>query len=1586
MTSNLFGQPSKNDIKVGYIDPQLGYVSNVTICEANEYAEKNPGTTFLFKDGNRVLRYLNIREVNNLTIEDLNTNKECEGINQKEICGPPVIQFYGGGGIGALGNPVIGSDGAILAVDLIRGGNGYEYPPQVSANDHCNYGAGAVLTAVLGETADQVETYDDEEEFEEYEICDPNDAGFGRKYGPNGEDLGPWEPSNYTRIGGDPIKLEIDEYERIIRLTERKPFWSTRNNKPNKITASDPRVTLTQSYDVTDKTHLDLRIQNGEKDPKAWNEFMNSYAISPVSPSNVKGSDYAGILFTFEWNQEFPTDGEYIFRGLCDNISQLYLDNEKVADLGSFASPVVDIKKTISKGIHNVRVDLLNVPVVENIVTTVSQTSSSSNDIKPRFIEKSGKYFLEVTGIGSGEVSFVMDVNDAFYIAGLAATEIIIPSDNKKLKFTRKGVAGLFGKGSTYYEKEETIKDSGKFTAGKTYGPIEIIGASAGVGKPRVSNNKLGLLDTEGTDENIKLIIDKVTNNPNSTTTSTTSTSSTTASVKTTNIFNTIDYIDKADRKLWRINPTAGPNSDFLTQYGVCPFDTTTKKADTNSFAGTHVIRWQSINFPVDGNYNIDIMVDDNVTLYIGNSSTGGKIDDGSGLGKDEIVIKKKGYSSPGKSTGKTTESRYFKAGNYRIRAELEQIDGKPLSKGNPMALAINISVSTGNTPVVSSKSWNENPMGVSLTIDAPEPPVPQEQPPEQEGRCPNNPLWSTRFPTTGESWYPVNYPGPRKVTETITDFVSEPTSDKQEVEFTVYGQGAFQDIFFTFTSTDGQDSFIIRGVDKNKKTRSEKIKILKNVPYVVKAKEDSVKYTSVEQGLIKGGTKDKESGTGTSNKIFADYVTSGNDNDDIQVTCSLGTFTSSNRRKAKNSSRNTFDLTYKLEAAPTVKNTAVTSTRTYDAPGWSRFMNRYAISPVKPLDIPGSDKSGVTYTRNWDVDIPYDGFYGVKGTRDNLGKILIDGKEVSSLDNFSEESPKLTKIFLTKGKHKITAEVYNQPVTSTSSIDQKIFRTKDWQVGGATNTSSSSAIQAKFIEKNGRYFVEVTGTGSGEVSFVMDVDDAPYIAGIAASKIVISSDSKKLEFARKGFQGFGPTTYYEKETIKNSGKFTAGKTYSVEIIGAVIGAGTPKVSSNKIGLLDAEGKDENIKLTISNVENSQSSSLVSSGYLLTGEVRDGVTYEGPAIFHYNDSRWGEFMNNDSISPYTPYPNLPALDKNNSTINGTKKYTWRNVKFPESGQYKIAFKADNIGNLYIGGTKVLTTSDFLGPASFEEVNITQGTYDIVVEVENIQDITDIFINNPTGFSISIFKTVTLTTSSEISWSQNPMGISAILVPPPCPKKISGRGVVKEVKVQDPGSGYTPSGTPSTYPVLLRLKSIDVEDPGINYKGDEVIEITTTGGTFKIPPTFGPFGTIPEVPNIPTITGITEYPTIQVVTPNGETPTGINASFRPQFEIIRDPIVIDQAKLIQVTDLVGLKQNGYVDGRAYYGAVFYKDGVRYAGFYETPGELVQVYDTLQESIEATVTTRPSAIERSGTDTELSSNNPKLNIPNTPENLI
>ena len=55
---------------------------------------------------------------------------------------------------------------------------------------------------------------------------------------------------------------------------------------------------------------------------------MNTYAVSPVPPqwnSDVPGSDYAGGVATMVWEEEFPYDGMYKFKGMAEIILQRYI-------------------------------------------------------------------------------------------------------------------------------------------------------------------------------------------------------------------------------------------------------------------------------------------------------------------------------------------------------------------------------------------------------------------------------------------------------------------------------------------------------------------------------------------------------------------------------------------------------------------------------------------------------------------------------------------------------------------------------------------------------------------------------------------------------------------------------------------------------------------------------------------------------------------------------------------------------------------------------------------------------------------------------------------------------------------------------------------------------------------------------------------------------------------------------------------------------------------------------------------------------------------------------------------------------------
>lgn len=1314
--SNNFTAPITKDlIKVGYIDPELGFIDGLSICDANLYASQHPGTIFLFIGKDRILQFLSINGVNKLTPNDINGSSDsCAGIQNYEECGPPVIQFFGGSGIGAAGNPVIGTDGALLGVDLISKGFGYQYPPIVNAIDHCSYGNGAVLTAILGESSEIYEVYSDEEDFEVYELCDTSEIQYGRNYGTNGEDLGPWSPNSYIDAAFnpevDPIQREIELYKQSISKLNN-PFFTTRKNQPTSITSKGEDFSTT--YDVTDSR---------------WGSFMNEYAISPVAPSNVPGSDYVGRLFSFIWDkQNFPYDGDYIFKGLCDNKAKLYVDNFFIGDLGSFADAVNPIKKSFSAGVYSIRVDLLNNPI------------------------------------------------------------------------------------------------------------------------------------------------------------------NTASTIQTQNIFNTIDYINKANRPLWRVNVYNHDTSGFINSYGICPFDTT-KILEDNPYSGTHGITWSNVTFPTSGEYRIQIAVDDNVTLYIG-----------------DTVIRKEGfYAGTSKSTGTLDATYTFNSGTYSIRAELEQIpDGAFRFTGtlgsNPMALAISIDTVGSDNQVIEGESFNLNPMGIAIAIDSPVLSIPKEIPLAQEGPCPPSPIWSTRFPGSLESWYPVRY-------------------------------------------------------DK------------------------------------------------------------GN--------------------------------------------------------AWSKFMNRYALSPVPPLDTPGSDKSGITFKNSWNIDLPYAGYYGLKATADNVGKILIDRQEVLIAEGFNSIVPTTKKVFLDKGAHTIEVEVYNQSdKTTTSIVRQKIFSTQDWQIplspalppqtsilcqssGGKSSTGTGGNV----IAGQGKAGKNGTTSGIGGNSWGFDgqsTGSATPTTPASTGQLLLSRSSSDIQGkSASPFGGGGagstpdiigsaaegsptpkstsvsPSTPGSPATPGSSGSVRIsfwGKNYdytspgvyefiipdrvtAIDIFCIGGGAGGTQVDTTKnlnIGnkLLQSENLQGGIggggaayayANNLKAIAGAKIQIVVGSGggvgqdgtdtYVqligaegiadTTNITKIGITYSGIELFKYNDSKWGDFMNTYSVSPKV-FEDINLADEK---VVGTKILTWKNVNFPETGTYDIRFQADNIAVLKVNGNTIQTVSDFTGDPLLTKATISAGTYDVTIELTNYDDRNYFFRNNPIGAALVIEKNVSIVSADNSSWAENnPVAISAILIPPPCKRIIKGKGIVDRVIIEDPGNGYlSPSPNDNGYPVTLQISDIIITDPGINYDfGVDTIRIIPDRGC-QLSYTCDSFGRIASVKVNGGGLGFTQYPQIVI-----DSETGVNFSATPVMTVIRDPLLLEPKNIIQVTDLVGLKQTGYYAGRAYYGAVFYKDGIKYAGYYQTAGQLIQIYDTLEESITSTVTSPISAIPRYGTDTN--NNNPRFNIPGTPDTI-
>ena len=319
-------------------------------------------------------------------------------------------------------------------------------------------------------------------------------------------------------------------------------------------------------------------------------------------------------------------------------------------------------------------------------------------------------------------------------------------------------------------------------------------------------------------------------------------------------------------------------NVQYINELNPQPEPTKLPIAETTDYAGTHNIVWSNINFPITGNYMIEIEVDDEVELKIGNAKKG----------RGYVTINKEGFTGNGRSTGKTVYTQEIEKGTYDIRAALVQKPGKAVNDGNPKGLAMSIKVLYAEIEeeILIRKSWNENPFGAALTINAPLPPVPQEPIPPHEGPCPPSPFWHTRYQNLAseQDWYPVNH--------------------------------------------------------RN------------------------------------------QNGSST----------------------------------------------------------------------WSRFVNRYAVSPILPLDTKGSGASGGVFTTKWEVEIPYQGYYTLKGAADDGASVRFTQNDSYLpvnfvLDGFRTEKKDLTphKVFLTKGLAGIEVSLRQSEDIVTKNILTKVFHTADW-------------------------------------------------------------------------------------------------------------------------------------------------------------------------------------------------------------------------------------------------------------------------------------------------------------------------------------------------------------------------------------------------------------------------------------------------------------------------------------------------------------------------------------------------------------
>ena len=163
------------------------------------------------------------------------------------FCGPPTVEFIGGGGSGATGNVIVSALTTVLGVDIITPGGGYIGPPRVKFWDSCDKGKGATGRAVI-EDGKVTKVIMDDTGIDYLPAPDGSQGGDGRVWATPEEttvkrDDGtydtPYKPGTvinlnpgdeWTPPGGGPIL--VDEIQSVTaplptRVTGRGPFPST---------------------------------------------------------------------------------------------------------------------------------------------------------------------------------------------------------------------------------------------------------------------------------------------------------------------------------------------------------------------------------------------------------------------------------------------------------------------------------------------------------------------------------------------------------------------------------------------------------------------------------------------------------------------------------------------------------------------------------------------------------------------------------------------------------------------------------------------------------------------------------------------------------------------------------------------------------------------------------------------------------------------------------------------------------------------------------------------------------------------------------------------------------------------------------------------------------------------------------------------------------------------------------------------------------------------------------------------------------------------------------------------------------------
>lgn len=146
----------RSGIKVAFVDNDGKRVNGITVDQANQVAKQDPNKKFYFQTGDGLEKELTIDQVNQLIPTDLlPTAPECP--TEPQLCGPPLVKFFGAGGIGAAANAIVSPvSSSIIGFDIVDSGFGFFGSPSAEVIDPCGKGKGSRL--IVNMEDDDVDT------------------------------------------------------------------------------------------------------------------------------------------------------------------------------------------------------------------------------------------------------------------------------------------------------------------------------------------------------------------------------------------------------------------------------------------------------------------------------------------------------------------------------------------------------------------------------------------------------------------------------------------------------------------------------------------------------------------------------------------------------------------------------------------------------------------------------------------------------------------------------------------------------------------------------------------------------------------------------------------------------------------------------------------------------------------------------------------------------------------------------------------------------------------------------------------------------------------------------------------------------------------------------------------------------------------------------------------------------------------------------------------------------------------------------------------------------------------------------------